>query len=83
MRFFFLWLGGQQACKKLILLEIIKKKNEGKVAIGKARYLLNIVYLHLDVQVISFPLSYYKTLYPLYYFCHLIRERYGFYFFIL
>ena len=27
----------------------------GKVAIGKARYLLNIVYLHLDVRVISFP----------------------------
>ena len=27
----------------------------GKVAIGKARYLLNIVFMHLDVQIISFP----------------------------
>ena len=27
----------------------------GKVAIGKARYLLNIVLLTLDVQIISFP----------------------------
>jgi hypothetical protein len=27
----------------------------GKVANGKARYLLNIVCIHLDVQVISFP----------------------------
>jgi hypothetical protein len=27
----------------------------GKVAIGKARYLLNIMLTHLDVQIISFP----------------------------
>ena len=27
----------------------------GKVAIGKARYLLNIMLTHLDVQVVSFP----------------------------
>ena len=27
----------------------------GKVAIGKARYLLNIVFIHLDVRIISFP----------------------------
>ena len=28
---------------------------KGKVAIGKARYLLNIMLTHLDVQVVSFP----------------------------
>jgi len=28
----------------------------GKVAIGKARYLLNIVFIHLDVRFISFPI---------------------------
>jgi hypothetical protein len=27
----------------------------GKVAIGRARYLLNIVFIHLDVRFISFP----------------------------
>ena len=36
-------------CKK-------KKKKKGKVAIGKARYLLNIVFQHLMVQIHSFPL---------------------------
>lgn len=28
---------------------------KGKVAIGKVRYLLNIVFIHLDVRIISFP----------------------------
>ena len=28
---------------------------KGKVAIGKARYLLNIMIIHLDVQFVSFP----------------------------
>ena len=32
------------------------KKKKGKVAIGKARYLLNIVFQHLMVQIHSFPL---------------------------
>ena len=36
-------------------LEISTRDLKGKVAIGKARYLLNIVYLHLDVRIISFP----------------------------
>ena len=30
---------------------------KGKVAIGKARYLLNIMLTHLDVQVVSFPIT--------------------------
>ena len=36
----------------------VRKGNSkvGKVAIGKARYLLNIVFIHLDVRFISFPL---------------------------
>ena len=33
----------------------IKTKKKGKVAIGKARYLLNIMLTHLDVQIVSFP----------------------------
>lgn len=33
-----------------------RPSSRGKVAIGKVRYLLNIcVFLHLDVQFISFP----------------------------
>jgi hypothetical protein len=36
------------------------KALKGKVAIGRARYLLNIVFQHLDVQIISFPLKHYK-----------------------
>ena len=36
---------------RLLLYNVLK----GKVAIGKARYLLNIVFSHLDVQIISFP----------------------------
>ena len=35
----------------IIKLYIIK----GKVAIGRVRYLLNIVFRHLDVRIISFP----------------------------
>lgn len=31
---------------------------KGKVARGKARYLLNIVNLHLDVRIISFPVRF-------------------------
>ena len=30
----------------------------GRVAIGKARHLLNVVLLHLDVQLISLPYIY-------------------------
>lgn len=29
--------------------------SKGKVAIGKAKYLLNIMINHLDVQLVSFP----------------------------
>jgi hypothetical protein len=37
----------------LFLLQQVK----GKVAIGRARYLLNIVFIHLMVQIHSFPLT--------------------------
>jgi hypothetical protein len=29
---------------------------KGKVVIGKTKYLLNIVFLHMDVRIIFFPL---------------------------
>lgn len=41
---------------KFKLYNCKKKKKKGKVAIGKARYLLNIVFQHLMVQIHSFPL---------------------------
>ena len=44
-----------------IRLAVVKndfiKTIKGKVAIGKAKYLLSTVYLHLDVQFISFPVK--------------------------
>ena len=39
-----------------ILFFFEQKKIKGKVAIGRARYLLNIVFSHLDVRFISFPI---------------------------
>ena len=55
-------LGDIDSCRRLSNLDKVMSWSKrgynnfkGKVATGKARYLLNIVFLHLDVQIISFP----------------------------